>query len=128
MWSHVSDDFFTAEEVDGPTDVAINATSDKFSLSGRYRQGLDGWAAAAGARYTNGFPVNSGVYVTELNADGTRTAIPDWTVVDAQVAYRFKFGLMASLVVQNMFNENYATFVGIPQLGRLVLTKLQYEF
>jgi hypothetical protein len=35
---------------------------------------------------------------------------------------------MASLVAQNIFNENYATFVGIPQLGRLVLTKLQYEF
>lgn len=128
MWSHVSDDFFSAEEVEGPTDVALNATSDKVAFSGRYRQGLDGWAAEAGVRYTKGFPVNSGVYVTELNADGTRRAIPDWTVVDAQVGYRFKFGFMASLSVQNLFNENYATFVGIPQLGRLVLTKLQYEF
>ncbi len=128
MWSHVSDDFFSANEVEGPTDVALNASSDKVAFSGRYRQGFDGWAAEAGVRYTKGFPVNSGVYVTELNADGTRRAIPDWTVFDAQVAYRFKFGLMASLVVQNMFNENYATFVGIPQLGRLVLTKLQYEF
>ena len=128
MWSHVSDDFFSAEEVEGPTDVALNATSDKVSFTGRYRQGIYGLAAEAGLRYTKGFPVNSGVYVTELNADGTRSSIPDWTVLDAQVAYRFKFGLMASLVVQNMFNENYATFVGIPQLGRLVLTKLQYEF
>lgn len=128
MWSHVSDDFFSANEVEGPTDVALNATSDKFAFSGRYRQGFDGWAAEAGLRYTKGFPVNSGVYVTELNADGTRRALPDWTVVDAQVTYRFKFGFMASLSVQNLFNENYATFVGIPQLGRLVLTKLQYEF
>lgn len=128
MWSHVSDDFFTAEEVEGPTDVALNATSDKVAFTGRYRQGVYGLAAEAGVRYTKGFPVNSGVYVTELNADGTRRAIPDWTVFDAQVSYRFKFGLMASLVAQNLFNENYATFVGIPQLGRLVLTKLQYEF
>jgi iron complex outermembrane receptor protein len=128
MWSHVSDDFFTAEEVEGPTDVALNATSDKVAFTGRYRQGVYGLAAEAGVRYTKGFPVNSGVYVTELNADGTRTSIPDWTVFDAQVSYRFKFGLMASLVAQNLFNENYATFVGIPQLGRLVLTKLQYEF
>jgi len=128
MWSHVSDDFFSAHEVQGPTDVALNATSDKVALTGRYRQGLDGWAAEAGVRYTKGFPVNSGVYVTELLPDGTRRSLPDWTVVDAQVAYRFKFGFMASLSVQNLFNENYATFVGIPQLGRLVLTKLQYEF
>jgi iron complex outermembrane receptor protein len=128
MWSHVSDDFFSAEEVDGPTDVALNATSDKVAFTGRYRQGVYGLAAEAGVRYTKGFPVNSGVYVTELNSDGTRRSIPDWTVVDAQVSYRFKFGLMASLVAQNLFNENYATFVGIPQLGRLVLTKLQYQF
>jgi outer membrane receptor for ferrienterochelin and colicins len=128
MWSHVSDDFFSAEEVEGPTDVALNATSDKVAFTGRYRQGVYGIAAEAGVRYTKGFPVNSGVYVTELNSDGTRRAIPDWTVFDAQVSYRFKFGLMASLVAQNLFNENYATFVGIPQLGRLVLTKLQYEF
>jgi iron complex outermembrane receptor protein len=128
MWSHVSDDFFSANEVDGPTDVALNASSEKVALSGRYRQGLDGWSVETGVRYTKGFPVNSGVYVTELNADGTRRAIPDWTTVDAQASYRFKFGLLASLSVQNLFNENYATFVGIPQLGRLVLTKLQYEF
>ena len=128
MWSHVSDDFFSANEVDGPTDVALNATSDKVAFTGRYRHGVYGFAAEAGVRYTKGFPVNSGVYVTELNADGTRRSLPDWTVIDTQVSYRFKFGLMASLVAQNLFNENYATFVGIPQLGRLVLTKLQYEF
>ena len=128
MWSHVSDDFFSANEVDGPTDVALNASSEKVAVTGRYRHGVYGFAAEAGLRYTKGFPVNSGVYVTELNADGTRRSLPDWTVVDAQVSYRFKFGLMASLVTQNLFNENYATFVGIPQLGRLVLTKLQYEF
>lgn len=128
MWSHVSDDFFSANEVQGPTDVALNASSEKVAVTGRFRQGLYGWAAEAGVRYTKGFPVNSGVYVTELNPDGTRKSLPDWTVVDAQVGYRFKFGLMASLVAQNLFNENYATFVGIPQLGRLILTKLQYEF
>jgi iron complex outermembrane receptor protein len=124
----VSDDFFSAEEVDGPTDVALNATSYKVAFTGRYRQGVYGLAAEAGVRYTKGFPVNSGVYVTEIQPDGTRAPIPDWTVFDAQVSYRFKFGLMASLVAQNLFNENYATFVGIPQLGRLVLTKLQYQF
>ena len=128
MWSHVSDDFFSADEVDGPTDVALNATSDKVAFTGRYRQGVYGLAAEASVRYTQGFPVNSGVYVTEIEDDGTRASIPDWTVFDAQVSYRFKFGLMASLVAQNLFNENYATFVGIPQLGRLVLTKLQYQF
>ncbi len=127
-WSWVSDDFFKRDEVDGPTDVALNASSHKFNVSGHYRQGIDGWSTEAGVRYTKGFPVNSGVYVTPLRADGTRESLPSWTVFDAQVGYRFRFGLSASLAVQNLLNENYATFAGIPQLGRLVMTKLMYRF
>lgn len=127
-WSYVSDDFFPADEVDGPTDIALNASSHKFGLNGRYRQGVDGLYLEGGVKYTKGFPINSGVYVTPLRADGTRESLPDWTTVDVQVGYRFKLGLLASLSVQNLLNENYATFAGIPQLGRLVMTKLQYEF
>jgi iron complex outermembrane receptor protein len=127
-WSWVSDDFFSAQEADGPTDVALNASSHKFSLNGRYREGVTGFSADAGVKYVKGFPVNSGVYVTPLRSDGTRESLPSWTTVDLQAAYRFRFGLLAAIGVQNLFNENYATFVGIPQLGRVVLTKLQYTF
>ena len=45
-----------------------------------------------------------------------------------RVSLTFGFGLLAAISVQNLFNENYATFAGIPQLGRVVLTKLQYSF
>ena len=127
-WSWVSDDFFTAEEADGPTDVALNASSHKFSLNGRYREGVTGFSADLGVKYTKGFPVNSGVYVTPIQPDGTRESLPDWTVVDAQAAYRFRWGLLAGIGIQNLFNENYATFAGIPQLGRMIITKLQYTF
>jgi outer membrane receptor protein involved in Fe transport len=30
--------------------------------------------------------------------------------------------------LQNLFNKHYATFVGVPNLGRLFLTKLTYSF
>ncbi|HEX9892499.1 MAG TPA: TonB-dependent receptor [Gemmatimonadales bacterium] len=127
-WSWVSDDFFSADEVEGPTDIALNASSHKFSLNGRYREGITGFSADLGLKYTKGFPINSGVYVTPLGTDGSREPLPSWTTVDVLAAYRFKFGLLAALSVQNLFNENYATFAGIPQLGRMVMTKLQYEF
>jgi iron complex outermembrane receptor protein len=127
-WSWVCDDFFTAEEADGPTDVALNASSHKFSLNGRYREGITGFSADLGVKLTKGFPVNSGVYVTPIQTDGTRESLPSWTVVDAQAAYRFKWGLLAGIGVQNLLNENYATFAGIPQLGRMIITKLQYTF
>ena len=36
--------------------------------------------------------------------------------------------LLISGSLQNAFNKHYATFVGVPNLGRLFLTKLTYSF
>jgi outer membrane receptor protein involved in Fe transport len=35
---------------------------------------------------------------------------------------------MASASIQNLLNENYQTFAGLPYLGRLVMTRLTYTF
>lgn len=122
-YSFVSDDFFPQSEVGGLTDIALNASKSKFALLGRYRQGVHGLSAEGRVRYTRGFPVNSGVYVTP---PGER--IDSYVLVDTQVGYRLQGGLFASLSVQNLFNRNYQTFAGLPQLGRVVLSKLQYTF
>lgn len=127
-YSHVNKDFFKPADVNGPIDVALNASKAKASGSVKYRQGVTGLSGEARVRFTKGFPVNSGVYVTPLQADGSRTAINDYTVVDTQLAYRFDFGMLVALTVQNALNQNYAAFVGVPQLGRVVLTKLQYSY
>jgi hypothetical protein len=34
--------------------------------------------------------------------------------------------MLIALSVTNVFNKGYATFVGVPKLGRLVLTKISY--
>lgn len=127
-YSHVSDDFFAAADVNGPTDVALNASKAKASGFLKYRQGLTGLAGEARVRFTKGFPVNSGVYVSPLLANGSREPINDYTVVDVQMSYKFANGLLAAVNVQNALNTNYAAFVGVPQLGRVVLTKLQYTY
>ncbi|HXV87292.1 MAG TPA: TonB-dependent receptor [Gemmatimonadales bacterium] len=127
-YSHVSDDYFAAADVNGPTDVALNASKSKFSAGVKYRQGGEqGFSGEARVRYTKGFPINSGVYVTALTGT-TRTSIDNYTVVDTQLSYRFAFGLLAAVTAQNLLNTNYAAFVGVPQLGRVVLTKLQYAY
>jgi iron complex outermembrane receptor protein len=127
-YSHVSDDFFAAADVNGPTDVALNASKSKASANVQYRQGGEqGFSGEARLRYTKGFPINSGVYVTPL-VGATRAAINNYLVADAQLAYRFASGLLAAITVQNALNENYAAFVGVPRLGRVVLTKLQYTY
>jgi iron complex outermembrane receptor protein len=129
-YSWVSDDYFAAADVKGPTDIALNASKSKGSITGRYRDEEGGLSAELRTRYVKGFPVNSGVYVSPVNPDGSLEPIDSYGLVDAQVAWRLPFaqGLMATLTVENLFNANYTTFVGLPQLGRLILTKFQYAF
>ena len=127
-YSYVNKDYFTAEEAGGPTDVALNAPQHKGALSVQYAQGVNGFAAEARGRFVAGFPVNSGVYTTTLLPDGTREDINDYSTLDLTASYRFRWGLMASASIQNLFNTNYQTFAGLPYLGRLVMTRLTYTF
>ena len=131
-YSHVSDDYFAGLAVlgrpDAQAEVALNASKSKASATVKFRQGGEqGFSGEARVRYTKGFPVNSGVYVTPV-VGTTRTAIDNYVVADAQLAYRLASGLLAAITVQNALNKSYASFVGVPQLGRVVLTKLQYTY
>ena len=129
MYSWVNKDYFSRALTKGPTDIALNAPANKAAAYGRFRQGATGFMAEARVRYVAGFPINSGVYVTPLAADGgSRESINDYTLVDTQIGYQFKWGMMATLNVQNLLNKNYQTFVGLPQLGRLIMTRLTYTF
>ena len=129
-YSWVSDDFFAAADVGGPTDIALNASKSKGSATLRYRNDRAGWSAETRGRYVKGFPVNSGVYVSPRDSQGRLLPINSYGLVDAQVTWRPRFSehLMFSVLMENVLNENYTTFVGIPQLGRLVMTKLQFAF
>jgi iron complex outermembrane receptor protein len=137
-YSFVSDDFFPSCTTDpsasdcvvGPSDIALNATANKASFTLRYRDEPLGLSAEGRIRYVEGFPVSSGVYVSPQDAQGNLIPIDSWNPIDVQVSYRMPFarGAIATLTVENLFHENYATFVGVPQLGRLILLKLQWGF
>ena len=36
--------------------------------------------------------------------------------------------MLITATVNNVFDHAYATFVGVPKLGRLLLTKVSYTF
>lgn len=137
-YSFVNDDFFpscttdpgASDCVEGPSDIALNATSNKASFTLRYRHEPIGLSAEGRIRYVEGFPVSSGVFVSPRDSQGNLVPLESWSPIDVQVAYRMPFarGAIATLTVENLFNENYATFVGVPQLGRLMLLKLQWHF
>jgi iron complex outermembrane receptor protein len=129
--SLVNKDFFSAQEVNGPTDIALNGSKSRGSATVRFRNDPSGWATEARVRYVKGFPVNSGVYVSPQRSDGSFIPTDSYAVVDLQGSIRPGFtgrNMILSLVINNVFDKAYATFVGVPKLGRLIMSKVSYSF
>ncbi|HTL06379.1 MAG TPA: TonB-dependent receptor [Gemmatimonadales bacterium] len=132
-YSWVNKDFFPKTEVNGPTDIALNASRSKGSLTAAWRDDPKGWGAEVRFRAVKGFPVNSGVYVSSPDPDNPEKLLPtdSYGVVDMQGTWRPPIGsrnMLLTASLQNLFNKHYATFVGVPNLGRLLLTKVSYTF
>jgi iron complex outermembrane receptor protein len=134
-YSWVNKDFFPRAEIEGgaPTDVALYASRYKGSASVAWRDDPKGWTAEVRFRGVKGFPVNSGVYVSPPDPEDPSKLLPtdSYGVFDVQGTWRPPFGsrnMLLSVNVQNLFNKKYATFVGVPNLGILAITKVRYEF
>ncbi len=126
-YSRVSDECFRFSEgtsdadCTSPLDIALNAPKNKGSLGVRWEDKLLGISAEGRVRFSESFPMNSGVYT------GT---VDGYTVVDANVGYRFRAlaGASVSLTATNLFDDVHREFVGAPRLGRLLLLRMQYAF
>lgn len=106
----------------GVDTLRLNAPQHKASLTARFNDDVSGWSTEVRGRYTDAFRVNSGVYVGR---------VPVNALLDATVAYRLQTigrGMTLSVSATNLLNEKVPTFVGVPAVGRLVMTRVQYEF
>lgn len=131
-------DYYTRDEVrregeaTGFADVTLNAPKAKGSVAVRYRDESSGLSGETRFRAVKGFPISSGVFTTGFLQDGvTPRSIASYSVLDAQLAYRIPVGARTatlSLIATNLLNTPYATFVGVPSLGRTVLSKISYTF
>jgi iron complex outermembrane receptor protein len=130
-------DYYTRDEVrregetEGFSDIALNAPKAKGSVTGRFRNERTGWSAEARYRAVKGFPINSGVWSTGVNEDGSRETIPSYGVLDAQVSYRLPVGgrtMLMTLSATNLLDKPYQTFTGVPNLGRTIVSKVTYTF
>jgi len=111
--SWVSDETFDS----GTENVPLNAPSFKGSFGARYRDADSGISAGARARFVTDFPVNSGVYVGDVEA---------YSVFDLNFGFKLpgSSGLTAQLDVQNILDESYSPFPGTPDLGRFTMLRL----
>lgn len=149
------------EGVDGGNNAPLmsNSPRNRGSLGARYSTNGNGIGGEMRVRYTDGYPVNSGVYATNVAfpiapgqpgaVSGTVTGlgynkcnpapagafcyeeVPSAFQLDAQVSKKFDMGrqrFMISLSGTNILNNKVRTFPGAPEIGRMLLTRLQYTF
>lgn len=120
-YAHLSRNLFPASEIDGVNEVPLNAPRHKASVTFMGYQPRRGLTSNLRLRWVNGFPVHAGVF---------RRDVPTYGVVDAGLSWQpaqFR-GVTWSVTASNLLNHRHYEFAGTPRLGRLVLTRLQYDW
>jgi iron complex outermembrane receptor protein len=129
--SLVSDDVFTTRL---GTRVTLNAPKRKASLAGIYRNDRLGLHGEGRVRYTAEYPVDSGVYRAIAclgdTGEGIEPCVGEFALFDLTLGYRLPQvpGAAIQLTVQNLFDEDYRSFPGVPDVGRMALLRLHYGF
>ena len=118
-YSYVSKDLF--KDVDGVSDIALNAPKQKFGASVEYLNTDLGLATQLRLRYVDSFPVNSGVYIGQVDS---------YVVVDLNLGYNLPFSpnTRFSLTAQNLLDNKHQEYVGTPEIGRLAMVRLTQSF
>lgn len=129
--SMVSKDEFKTKQ---GTSVTLNAPKLKGSLALAYRGSENGLSGEVRTRFNEGFPVRSGVYEGTLciggdPALGAEDCVKSSVLVDLTLGYRLPFnGASLQLSVQNVLDEKYRSFPGVPEIGRMAVLRLKYDF
>ncbi len=101
--------------------VPLNAPTVKATAALTYRDDDAGLNGGLRFRAQNGFSAASGVYIGDVQS---------FEVVDVGFGFRVPGwqDLWFQFDVQNVFDNSYQTFVGVPELGRMMLARVRYDF
>lgn len=130
--SFVSDDVFQTRQ---GMRVTLNAPKRKGSLALLYRNPDSPFNAEGRVRYNASYPVDSGVFqatncIDETLVPGVEDCPGGYALVDLNLGYRLpQFpGASLQLAVQNLLDEGYRSFPGVPTVGRMAMLRLKYDF
>lgn len=113
--------------------LTSNSPKHRASGTGTYTNASSGWSFTGTVRYADAFPVNSGTF-SSYNpnpAGGVAYApVPANTMIDLGAAYRLPIAqnVTWSLYVTDLLDTRVATFAGVPEIGRLIATRVKYNF
>ncbi|MEP7347111.1 MAG: hypothetical protein ABI877_17710, partial [Gemmatimonadaceae bacterium] len=111
--------------------LAANTPQHRGSATIRYANLLNGFSSEIRGRYTDAFQVNSGVFNSfNIGTPVRYPGVPVNALLDLGMSWKLPFAANVrwSLNVTNVLNNEVATFVGTPAIGRLAMTRLQYTF
>ncbi|HEX2077110.1 MAG TPA: TonB-dependent receptor, partial [Longimicrobium sp.] len=133
--SFMSEDVFETENAGL---VTLNAPKWKGTLALDYDNDDTGLFGQIRMRYSDAFPVNSGVYVGTrcLNQPGDpvpalqEDCVDSFTLFDVNLGYRLPMvrGATLNVLVNNLLDEDYRPFPGTPTMGRMVIARIRYDF
>jgi outer membrane receptor for ferrienterochelin and colicins len=112
--------------------LAANTPKHRATTTVRYENQSKGYSAEVRGRYSDAFPVNSGVF----NSYGIPTTAVKYppVPVNALLDVGFSWAVPVpgsprwSLNATNLLDNKVATFVGVPAIGRLIMTRVQYQY
>ena len=134
QYSNIGQNVFP--QIGGATN-ALMSNSPKHRASGTatYTNDASGWSFNSTVRYADAFPVNSGLFNSfNPNTDPVGAVayapLPANTLIDVGGSWRLPFAqnVTWSLNVSDLLDTRVATFVGVPQIGRLIATRMRYTF
>jgi iron complex outermembrane receptor protein len=122
-------------ETDSGLRVFLNAPKTKGTLGVSYGAADTPLNFEGRMRYTDGFPASSGVYegfacILPNPGPEAQPCVESYTLLDLTAGYRLPGIETASLQlsVQNILDDEYQSFPGVPAVGRLALLRLKYDF
>ncbi len=156
-FSHMNRNVFESIPGGNGAPLMANSPKNRGTLGVRFENADRAYTFETRARYQESYPVNSGVYATNVafaipagnegavpNAVGGFNRcnpapagtfcydnVPEFVTFDMQFSKTFEVGaqqLRWSLNAQNILDKRIRTFPGVPETGRLVMTRLQYSF
>lgn len=136
-YSWLSKNVFSAIPGGNGLPYMSNSGKNKATLALRYDNDRKEYGVELRGRYTDAFPVNSGVFYSgqaiPSPSGGTYTypAVPVIATVDLGFNWQLPLGrrdVTWSLNGTNILDNKRATFDGTPAIGRLVMTRFSYKF
>jgi iron complex outermembrane receptor protein len=131
-YSHLARNLFIdAPGASAAMPLAANAPKHRATVTVRYNSEPQGLSGEVRGRYMDAFDVNSGVY-NNFATVGTipYNRVPVNAFLDLGISYRLPIAqnVRLGLSAQNVLDNRVPSFIGVPEVGRLVMTRLQYSF